>query len=309
MQVKLEKSYPIEAPIVSAWELLQDIKGVAECMPGAAITEQVDATHYKGTVKVKLGPTTASFKGDIEIRGLDAATRQLQLYGKGTDVKGTSSAAMDLTATLVEYRSVADPVVQQVASVDGVDSVSPELVLPATATGTDGEQIDLLLHVLAPDAPWVPSIESGTASVGLVLAQSASSDLGIGPGDTVRLRHPELVPGSGAEPSIRYTDSDVAVVGTHPFPIRLFRTTGCRTVAARRRNSREPVARAFPGKRAASLLRDRDARRAGRARPGRRRPGGARPREGRRLRPGPSPGSRRRRPPSPRCSPGCPGPC
>ncbi len=102
MQVQLEKSYPIDAPIGSAWELLQDIKSVAECMPGAAITEQIDDTNFKGTVKVKLGPTTASFKGDIEIKGLDAGSRQLQLYGKGTDVKGTSSAAMDLTATITE---------------------------------------------------------------------------------------------------------------------------------------------------------------------------------------------------------------
>ena len=102
MQVQLEKSYPIDAPIGSAWELLQDIKSVAECMPGAAITEQIDDSNFKGTVKVKLGPTTASFKGDIEIKGLDAASRQLQRYGKGTDVRGTSSAAMDLTATLTE---------------------------------------------------------------------------------------------------------------------------------------------------------------------------------------------------------------
>ncbi len=102
MQVKLEKTYPLEGPEARAWELLQDIKGVAACMPGAEITEQVDDTHFKGTVKVKLGPTTASFKGDIEIRGMDAAKRELQLFGKGTDVKGTSSAAMDLTASVAE---------------------------------------------------------------------------------------------------------------------------------------------------------------------------------------------------------------
>ena len=158
------------------------------------------------TVLVTLGGLLDSFDATVA-----AASRE-----------SARSAPERLTATLVDYRSVIDPVVQQVASVEGVDSVSPELVLPATATGTDGEQIDLLLHVLAPDAPWVPSIESGTASGGLVLAQSAASDLGIGPGDTVRVRHPELVLLPGAEPSIRYTDSDVAVVGTHPFPIRLF---------------------------------------------------------------------------------------
>ncbi len=68
-------------------------------MPGAEITEQVDATHYKGTVKVKVGPANAAFGGDIEVRQLDAAARTLQLFGKGAD-RGGSSASMDLTAVI-----------------------------------------------------------------------------------------------------------------------------------------------------------------------------------------------------------------
>lgn len=68
-------------------------------MPGAAITEQIDDTHYKGTVKVKVGPATASFAGDIEVLGVDETARQIRLLGKGAD-KGGSSASMELTASL-----------------------------------------------------------------------------------------------------------------------------------------------------------------------------------------------------------------
>lgn len=71
MQVKLEKTFPIAAPADAAWRVLQDIKGVAECMPGAQITEQLDATHYKGQVKMRLGPATASFNGDLEIKSVN----------------------------------------------------------------------------------------------------------------------------------------------------------------------------------------------------------------------------------------------
>ena len=71
MQVKLEKNYPIPAPVASAWICLQDIKSVAACMPGAEITEQIDERNYKGIVKVKLGPAAVSFKGDIEIKNID----------------------------------------------------------------------------------------------------------------------------------------------------------------------------------------------------------------------------------------------
>jgi len=98
MKVQLEKSYPMPASADTGWALLQDIEGVASCMPGAKITEQVDAQHYKGTVSVKLGPASLSFRGEIEVKGLDAAARSLQLFAKGTDTTGGSAASMDLTA-------------------------------------------------------------------------------------------------------------------------------------------------------------------------------------------------------------------
>ncbi|HUJ85476.1 MAG TPA: SRPBCC family protein [Burkholderiales bacterium] len=98
MKVRLEKTFPMPAPADAAWALLQDVAGVAACMPGAKITEQVDATHYKGTVSVKVGPASLSFRGEIEVKRIDPSTRTLQLFAKGTDTTGTSAATMDLTA-------------------------------------------------------------------------------------------------------------------------------------------------------------------------------------------------------------------
>jgi len=100
MKVVLEKVFPLAASSDSAWQLLQDIETVAGCMPGAKITERVDATHYKGTITVRLGPATMSFKGDIEVLNLDAAARSLHLVGKGTDATGSSAASMDLVASV-----------------------------------------------------------------------------------------------------------------------------------------------------------------------------------------------------------------
>ena len=99
MEVKLEKRYAIEAPAEQAWAVLSDIRAVAACMPGAAVTEQVDDTHYKGTVKTKVGPAAMNFNGDIELQALDAASRGLTLFAKGADRAG-SSASMQLAAHL-----------------------------------------------------------------------------------------------------------------------------------------------------------------------------------------------------------------
>jgi carbon monoxide dehydrogenase subunit G len=101
MEVVLDKTYPVAAGVDAAWLILANMHELATCMPGAQITEEIDATHFKGAVKVKVGPAVAAFAGTIEILTLDVATRTLKMMGKGAD-KGGSSASMALTANLVE---------------------------------------------------------------------------------------------------------------------------------------------------------------------------------------------------------------
>jgi uncharacterized protein len=99
MQVTVDKQYPVAASADTAWKILSNIPELTSCMPGAQITEQLDANHYKGTVKVKVGPAVAAFAGDIEVLLVDATAHTLRMLGKGAD-KGGSSASMELTATL-----------------------------------------------------------------------------------------------------------------------------------------------------------------------------------------------------------------
>jgi carbon monoxide dehydrogenase subunit G len=100
MEVVIEKKYPVSAGIPAAWAVLSDMHALATCMPGAQITEDIDATHFMGSVRVKVGPAVAAFAGTIEILALDAATQTLKMLGKGAD-KGGSSASMELTASLL----------------------------------------------------------------------------------------------------------------------------------------------------------------------------------------------------------------
>jgi carbon monoxide dehydrogenase subunit G len=100
MKVQLEKSFDLPGPAPAAWAVLGDVERVAACMPGAKITERVDDTHYKGTVAVRFGPANMSFRGEVEVAALDAATMMLRLVGKGTDSAGGSGASMDLSARI-----------------------------------------------------------------------------------------------------------------------------------------------------------------------------------------------------------------
>jgi carbon monoxide dehydrogenase subunit G len=100
MKVELEKTFPMPGSADVAWEFLQNVEAVAACMPGAKITERRPDGGYKGTVTVRVGPATMSFRGDVEVREVDAAAHSLRLIGKGTDSTGTSGASMDLLARI-----------------------------------------------------------------------------------------------------------------------------------------------------------------------------------------------------------------
>jgi carbon monoxide dehydrogenase subunit G len=100
MKIELEKSLALPVPQAVGWNLLENIEDIATCVPGAKITQRIDATHYKGTITVKLGPATVSFRGDIEIVSLDPAAHTIRIVGQASDTTGSSGASLDLTASV-----------------------------------------------------------------------------------------------------------------------------------------------------------------------------------------------------------------
>lgn len=100
MQVTLKNTFSVDQPIDKVWAFLSDPRQVATCMPGAEILEALDAKTYRGAIKMKLGPFSAQFAGEIVIEQLDAATHEIRMVGKGKDSKGTGSASMTITGKL-----------------------------------------------------------------------------------------------------------------------------------------------------------------------------------------------------------------
>ncbi len=67
---------------------------------GAQITEQVDSKIYKGAIKVKVGPSVTDFKGEVRVVRLDEHAHEIEILGKGQDVRGKGSASMKMTGKL-----------------------------------------------------------------------------------------------------------------------------------------------------------------------------------------------------------------
>lgn len=102
MAIPIEKSFVVKAPADRVWEFLTDPYRVAKCLPGAAITEQLDDQTYAGTMTVKVGPVLANYKGQVRFERLDSDARVAELTGRGLDVRGKGGADMRMTSRLVE---------------------------------------------------------------------------------------------------------------------------------------------------------------------------------------------------------------
>lgn len=100
MAIRIEKTFQVQQPAGRVWNLLSDPREVATCVPGARITEQVDEKNYKGSISVRVGPTVTDYNGKVQIVRLDAQNYEIEILGKGQDVRGRGSASMRMTGKL-----------------------------------------------------------------------------------------------------------------------------------------------------------------------------------------------------------------
>ena len=100
--MKLEQSFDVQAPVAHVWEALIDLERVAPCLPGATITQRDEDGTYHGEFKVKLGPTTAAYRGTVKIEETDEAAHRATLKANGTDKRGQGGAHATIVNTLTE---------------------------------------------------------------------------------------------------------------------------------------------------------------------------------------------------------------
>jgi uncharacterized protein len=98
--MKLEQSFTVAAPVDQVWDMLIDVERVAPCLPGAEITGQGPDGSYEGNFTVKLGPTTASYRGSLRMESLDEASRTATMHAKGTDKRGQGGANATIVSTM-----------------------------------------------------------------------------------------------------------------------------------------------------------------------------------------------------------------
>jgi carbon monoxide dehydrogenase subunit G len=90
--MEFDNSFDVPLSPAQAWTVLMDIRRVAPCMPGAALTEIIDPQHFRGKIAVRLGPVALAFAGNVSFENVDDANHSARVKAQGSDDKGRGSA-------------------------------------------------------------------------------------------------------------------------------------------------------------------------------------------------------------------------
>jgi uncharacterized protein len=100
--MKINNEFTVGAPIQQAWDTMLNLERIAPCLPGAAIQDEKDEGEYDGTMKVKIGPITANYKGTVKFEEVDDDNHRAVLQATGRDARGQGTASATIVSTLQE---------------------------------------------------------------------------------------------------------------------------------------------------------------------------------------------------------------
>ena len=137
--MELENRFVVGVPLANAWAGLLDIPLVVECLPGATLTETLDQTTYKGTIRVRLGPMAMEFAGKLHVESVDDAAHRAVVKASWNETRNrgsaTSTSILEAAAngacadvTVMTSVQLAGQIAQYGRGVGVIQAVSAELV-------------------------------------------------------------------------------------------------------------------------------------------------------------------------------------
>ena len=100
--MQLDSTFAVTAPIEQVWRTLMDFEKVAGCVPGAEVLNKLSEDAYQVGMKVKLGPVTMQYKGQMEVVERDEAGHRAVLKGQAKEARGQGTAQATAQLQLVE---------------------------------------------------------------------------------------------------------------------------------------------------------------------------------------------------------------
>ncbi len=99
MAIEIRETFQVRAPLEVVWPFVMDPHKVVTCLPGAKLLEVVDPRTFVGSVQVKVGAITTSYKGRVQLTEVDEQGHVVRMAAEGRETgggaaKGTMSSRL-----------------------------------------------------------------------------------------------------------------------------------------------------------------------------------------------------------------------
>lgn len=178
----LTHRFTVPTTVDETWAHFQDIRGVAECFPGATVTSVEDDT-FQGSCKVKLGPIALVYNGSGTFVEKDESAHRFVVDAKGKDKRGNGTAGAKVTLTMADAGGSTDVVVVTDLAITGKPAQFGRGVMQDVSDKLLGQFVSCLETRLA-GGTAEPSGGSGTTEEPTAPAGADSADgaAGVAPG-------------------------------------------------------------------------------------------------------------------------------
>ena len=116
--MELSHQFTVPIGVEETWAHFNDIASVAECFPGAVVTE-ADESSFSGSVKVKLGPIALQYNGSGTFVEKDEAAHRFVVDAKGKDKRGNGTAGAKVVVTMTDAAGATDVTVDTDLAITG----------------------------------------------------------------------------------------------------------------------------------------------------------------------------------------------
>lgn len=178
--MRIDSTFSVVAPIDTVWDTLMDFERVAGCVPGAQILNKLSEDAYQVGMKVKLGPVTMQYRGQLTVQERDAAAHRAVLQGRAQETRGQGTAEATVTLSLAEAQGATQGTVSADVALSGKVAAMGKSVIGGVTEQMMGLFATNLQALLA--EPSTATAEAG--------------------GGTVEVPGPEATPAGAAPPHV-----------------------------------------------------------------------------------------------------------
>jgi carbon monoxide dehydrogenase subunit G len=172
--MKFENTFTVQAPPDEVLATLLDVERVAPCMPGAEVLERVDENAYKVGIKVRVGPISMTYRGEVQITERDETARTATMHATAKEARGQGTADARVQMVLTEENGGTRASLDTEVALSGRVAAMGQGVIADVAGKLVETFAENLAAMLAPAAPAAPAPGPQQGSTAIPVAAAAA---------------------------------------------------------------------------------------------------------------------------------------